>query len=142
MRNGATVKIVVDANWYISACINRKSRHTLYRKVLKNTDVMVYYSKELVAEFDGVIGRSKFRKSITLSQAARLKSFVLKLIRHARIQSEPSCVRDACDNYLLGLCESCQAQYLITGDNDLLVLRHHKNTSILCMQEFLLILHQ
>lgn len=137
MNKGATVKIVIDAKWYISACIHRKSRHTLYRRVLKNDDVRVYYSEELVAEFDKVIRRDKFRKYITLSQAIRLKRFALKLLRKAHIISRSVLVRDPCDDYLLGICESCRAHYLITGDNDLLVLHRHKNTSIVYMHQLL-----
>lgn len=140
MKKGATVKIVIDANWYISACIHRKSRHTLYRRVLRNVDVRVYYSDELMAEFDKVICRSKFRKYVTQPQAIRLKNFTLQLIRRAHINAQPSVVRDSCDNYLLGLCESCRAHFLVTGDDDLLVLNRHRNTSILCMNKFLQII--
>lgn len=93
-----------------------------------------------MVEFDKVIGRSKFRKYITVFQATRLRNFVLKLVRKAHVSSEPSIARDSCDNYLLGFCESCRARYLITGDEDLLILNKHKNAIILCMHEFLQIL--
>lgn len=69
MKKGVTVKIVIDANWYISACINDRSRRTLYYGILRHPHIRVYYSEELLAEFDGVIERVKFRKSVPLLHA-------------------------------------------------------------------------
>ncbi|MDR6806263.1 putative PIN family toxin of toxin-antitoxin system [Dyadobacter sp. BE34] len=90
MRKGAKVKIVLDANWYVSACINRKSRRTLYQHILKNTGIKAYYSEELLAEFADVISRVKFRKYVTLEQATRLKTIVLKfVIKYILIPSLP-----------------------------------------------------
>ena len=48
--------------------------------------------------------------------------------------------RDAKDNYLLALCQDASLDYLITGDNDLLVLETHQNTKILTFADFILIL--
>jgi uncharacterized protein len=140
MKRGVTVKIVIDANWYISACVNEKSRRTLYYGIIKNPLIKVYYSAELLAEFDEVIQRNKFRKSVSLAQAMRLRNITLKYARRVKIVSQPSIVRDSCDNYLIGICESCRSHYLVTGDKDLLVLRQHKKTAIIRMHEFLQIL--
>ncbi|MCD8539961.1 MAG: hypothetical protein LRY55_09480, partial [Leadbetterella sp.] len=62
---------MIDANWYVSACINRTSRRTLYYKILKNKQFQVFYSKELLEEFEGVITRSKFQKLISRHQFFR-----------------------------------------------------------------------
>jgi uncharacterized protein len=45
--------------------------------------------------------------------------------------------RDKKDNYLLALSEASQADYLITGDKDLLVLKVSRGTKIVKMGEFL-----
>ena len=57
MHRRRKFKVVVDANWYVSASINKKSRRTLYDNILKNSKLNVYYSKELLQEFEGVIHR-------------------------------------------------------------------------------------
>lgn len=41
------------------------------------------------------------------------------------------------DNYLLGLCIDGKADYLITGDADLLVLKQIGETKILTLNEFI-----
>ncbi|GAB4028855.1 hypothetical protein GCM10028773_63940 [Spirosoma koreense] len=49
----------------------------------------------------------------------------------------PSLSRDEADNYLLAIAESSQADFLITGDNDLLTLGTYQNTTIVTMGQFL-----
>ncbi|MGV3601546.1 MAG: putative toxin-antitoxin system toxin component, PIN family [Dyadobacter fermentans] len=140
MKKGVTVKIVIDANWYISACINDRSRRTLYYGILRHPHIRVYYSEELLAEFDGVIERAKFRKSVPLLHAFRLRNLVLRNLKKVTLAAEPLIVRDSCDNYLIGICNACRPHYLVTGDKDLLVLGKYKRTTIVRMHEFLQIL--
>lgn len=136
MKKSKKLSIVLDANWYISACISRKSRRILYYDILKNSLLQVYYSAELMAEFGHVIERKKFRKYITSKQVNRFKIIAIKFLHKTKDRLVPDIVRDADDNYLLGICESCGADYLITGDQDLLVLGEYKKTKIVTMGQF------
>jgi uncharacterized protein len=45
--------------------------------------------------------------------------------------------RDKKDNYLLALSKASKADYLITGDKDLLMLKVFRGTGIVKMSEFL-----
>lgn len=45
--------------------------------------------------------------------------------------------RDPKDDHVLELAEKAKADYLISGDQDLLVLRKHKHTRIVSPREFL-----
>ena len=45
--------------------------------------------------------------------------------------------RDPKDNFLLNLCIDSKADYLITGDNDLLVINKIKNCSISTYKDFI-----
>jgi predicted nucleic acid-binding protein len=45
--------------------------------------------------------------------------------------------RDVKDNFLLSLAIDGDVDYLITGDNDLLILKHYKKTSILTINDFI-----
>lgn len=137
MTKKTRLNVVIDANWFISACISRSSRKVLYYNILKNKNLQVYYSDELIEEFDGVIRRDKFRKFININQVTRFKFLVLLLMQRTEINDIPHLSRDSDDNYLLGICESCNADILITGDNDLLTLTSYKETLILTMGQFL-----
>ncbi|MGA0558876.1 putative toxin-antitoxin system toxin component, PIN family [Larkinella sp. VNQ87] len=61
----------------------------------------------------------------------------MKFLKKVEIRNVPDLVRDANDNYLLGVCEACQADFLVTGDMDLLLLENYQNTKIVTMAEFL-----
>lgn len=93
-----------------------------------------------MAEFDGVIARPKFAKIITPAQVKRFKTMALTFIKKTEITTVPAIVRDLDDDYLLGMCEGCQADFLITGDKDLLTLGTYQNTAILTMGQFLSVL--
>lgn len=136
MSKEKKLKLVLDANWYVSACISRKSRRTLYYDILKNPRFDVFYSTELMAEFDRVIQRPKFVKVIAPKYIDYFKAVAMRYLREVAIGEVPTLVRDRNDNYLLGICQSCQADFLITGDLDLLVLGSYQNTSILTMGQF------
>lgn len=56
---------------------------------------------------------------------------------YARIERKViSPIRDEKDLYLLALADTVQADYILTGDKDLLVLKKHNKTCILTYVEF------
>ncbi len=128
--------VVLDVNWYISACINRQSRRTLFRFILQNPLLTVYYSNDLLREFERVICQTRFRKFIRLAHVHRLLELGRSHTEKVECAESPTMVRDPNDNYLLGVCDCCAADFLVTGDKDLLDLRRYNNTLILPMSQF------
>ncbi len=137
MKKSKKIKIVLDVNWFISGCINKASRSLLYYKILSHPDIEVFYSAELLAEFEDVINRRKFSKKIKAHQIIRITSLTLAFMTEVTIESVPEISRDSDDDYLLGICMSCKADFLITGDQDLLVLGEYQKTKIVTMGQFL-----
>ncbi|WP_236721430.1 putative toxin-antitoxin system toxin component, PIN family [Trichormus sp. NMC-1] len=66
---------------------------------------------------------------------------LIKLLRtigvFINITSEVFICRDAKDNYLLALAKDSDANFLVTGDQDLLVITKFENTAIVSYQELL-----
>jgi putative PIN family toxin of toxin-antitoxin system len=52
----------------------------------------------------------------------------------------PAICRDPDDDYLLGCAASGGADYLVTGDDDLLAVRQHKDVAIVDARTFLAVL--
>ena len=129
------LKIILDTNWYVSASINRTSRRRLY-DLLINENLTIFYSRELLAEYESVISRKKFEKYIRQEQVSRFIGLVLIRLRPVEIKTLVRLSRDAKDNFLLSMSIDCGANYLVTGDPDLLVLKEFGKTKILSMTEF------
>lgn len=135
MAKRKRLKIVLDTNWYVSASINRNSRRRLY-DLLINDNLTIFYSRELLAEYESVISRKKFEKFIRPEQVNRFIGLVFTRLKPVEIKTLVRLSRDAKDNFLLSMAINCGADYLVTGDPDLLVIKVFGKTKILNMAEF------
>lgn len=135
MAKKKRLKIILDTNWYVSASINRHSRRRLY-DLLINENLTIFYSRELLAEYESVISRKKFEKFIRPEQVSRFISLVLTRLKPVEIKTLVRLSRDANDNFLLSMAIDCGADYLVTGDPDLLVIKVFGKTKIINMTEF------
>jgi uncharacterized protein len=122
-------RIILDTNWYISASINRKSRRRLY-KLLTDERFKILYSSELLEEYLTVISRPKFKKFISPVHYQRFIYLVVSKLEKVEISHQVNLSRDEKDNYLLAMAIDKNVDFLITGDNDLLILEKVKNTII------------
>ena len=140
MANNTHFKIVLDTNWFISATINRRSRRTLY-DILTNKKFEILYSKELLKEYQNVIIRPKFAKYIRANQANRFMNLVTSELTEIEIKSFIKRSRDAKDDFLLSITVDGNADFLITGDDDLLVLGEIGKAQIITLSHFLEIMN-
>jgi putative PIN family toxin of toxin-antitoxin system len=127
--------LVVDTNWLISYLIKPESSQL--KLLLLETNITIASSDKQIREFLAKIYFKKFRKYFKIEDAL---SFILYFSRRAtftEIKSEISICRDAKDNFLLSLSKDSQADYLITGDNDLLTLGKFEKTIICTLPYFI-----
>jgi putative PIN family toxin of toxin-antitoxin system len=134
-------KIVIDANVIISAAFGGKPLEAVVRAM---EDHEVYLSEAIERELGGVI--AGLSKKLSRDQMAFLEEKMQQLLRHARRVSVSTYValsRDAKDDHYLSLCKAARADFLITGDKDLLSVSDEalKKNGISCRiitpQEFL-----
>ncbi|MDX1943089.1 MAG: putative toxin-antitoxin system toxin component, PIN family [Saprospiraceae bacterium] len=136
MAKRQKTKLILDTNWYVSATINRKSRRKLY-ELLKNEKLIIIYAYELLEEYNRVIHREKFNKIIAPNQIERFIRLVITKLAKVDITTSVEKSRDVKDNYLLALAIDSRADYLVTGDPDLLDLKQIEDTQIINMADFL-----
>lgn len=130
------IRIILDTNWYISATINKSSRRKLYQ-LITDKRFIILLSSEIVEEYRQVISRDKFRKIINPFQVSRFINVLTSVIELVNLKSDLKGSRDIKDNFLLSLSADGNADYLITGDEDLLVLQKTGSTQILTLKAFL-----
>jgi hypothetical protein len=128
-------RIVLDTNIFIYFLIS-DSFHKLDKR-LKNNDVKLLFSEELLSEFLQVVSRQKFKKYFSEKDVTNLINNLYKCADLIEVHSNVNVCRDKKDNFLLALCTDGKADFLITGDEDLLVLKKFKKTSILKFSDYL-----
>lgn len=99
-------------------------------------DLTIFYSSALLHEYKSVILRKKFEKYIRPDQVDRFITLVLTRLKPVEIKTVVHLSRDVEDNYLLSISLDSSADYLVTGDPDLLTFNGVGKTKILTMAEF------
>lgn len=131
-------KIILDTNLWISFLISKD--YSFLDDYIEKEKVKLIFSRELFSEFISVTERPKLKKYFTEGDVERL----IRLINKYGILIEVSSITDVCrdkkDNFLLNLAIDSKADYLVTGDNDLLIIKKIQNTKILTIKELVKIL--
>lgn len=128
-------RLVLDTNIFIFFLIS-DSFHKLEKKI-KNNEITLLFSEELLSEFIEVVSRPKFKKYFSEKDITNLLNNLHKYSDLIEVHSNVNICRDKKDNFLLALCSDGKADFLITGDEDLLILKKFKKTSILKISEYL-----
>ena len=100
-------------------------------QILIDTRFDLLISQQEIDELTLVLKRPKFQKYINAEQIETLISLILRRSIVIEVSSQIALSRDPKDDYLLALSIDGHADYLITGDKDLLVLEQFEQTIII-----------
>lgn len=93
------------------------------------------FSKELIQEFITVSSRQKFARYFTDEDIENLLIVLNNYGTVINVTSNIKLCRDSKDDFLLNLAIDSKANYLVTGDKDLLEIGKIKRTKILTIKE-------
>lgn len=130
----SNLKIILDTNLFISFLINDDIQFLTELFRLEKIDLIV--SKELIDEISRVACRPKFSKFINKEQVDTIVHLISNFGIKVDVTSDVTICRDKNDNYLLALAKDSNADFLLTGDKDLLLLHKFDNTFIVKINEF------
>lgn len=128
-------KIVLDTNIWIKFLITKD--YSKLDRLLFSGQVTLLFSEELLAEFIEVTGRPKFKKYFPKSDVNVILDTIDDVAKFIKIVSKTNVCRDPKDNFLLSLSKDGRADFLITGDSDLLQLHKFGKTKILTIAQYL-----
>ena len=80
--------------------------------------------------------RPKLKKYVTPQRVKETVELMARVGEEHVLTRKVTGSRDVNDNYLLALAETVPLDYLVTGDNDLLVLKEWKQTKIINFASF------
>ncbi len=134
-------KVVIDANVIISAAFGGNPLRAVIRAMEEDE---VYLSQAIERELTEVF--SKLAKKLKTEQITFLNERMRELMGLARqvpVSARVALSRDAKDDHYLSLCKEVEADFLVTGDKDLLSItpealkRNGIPCRILTPQEFM-----
>ena len=126
---------VFDNNVLVSAALLGGVPRKAFDKLLDNGTVLV--SVPVLLELADVLNREKFDKYVTRHERMRFMVSFLKVAEMIEISETIVVCRDPKDDKLLELAVSGNADFLVTGDKDLLVLNPFRGVEIITPREFL-----
>lgn len=128
------MRIILDTNLWISFLIS--SKYNQLDSLLFEEKCTLLFSQELLEEFIAVAKRPKLRKYISREEREALLDTIDEIAEFITVTSNVDLCRDPKDNFLLSLALDGEADYLLTGDNDLLVLEKVGETKIIKIADF------
>lgn len=129
-----SIRVIFDTNVWISFLIGRKlsklKEHILSRSII------VIITEQLLEEIRVVTQRRKLKKYFPENSVKELLELLEIIGENVEIKPTYFISRDPKDNFLLDLIDYGKADYLITGDKDLLEHNPFKTAQILKPVEF------
>jgi len=133
-KAGKPFKIIVDSNIWISFLIGKSLKGL--QNYIDARKVLIITCTEQIQELAGVFQKPKIKRYFTADQVAEFFELLDESSVYVDLKTKTNLCRDIKDNYLLSLAIDSNADFLITGDNDLLVLENVKKTRIVKFTEF------
>jgi putative PIN family toxin of toxin-antitoxin system len=134
MKKENKIRIILDTNLWISFLISKRLKKidTLFNR----ESITLIFSQNLLEEFIEVAQRPKFKKYFSEPDIEKLLDLFDVYGELVTVISTINICRDAKDNFLLALAKDGKVNFLITGDDDLLIIKQFEDTEILTYTEF------
>jgi putative PIN family toxin of toxin-antitoxin system len=129
------VRIAIDTNLWVGYVLSHfKSQ---LRVILEDENVEIITSTELTHEIFEVLSRQKFREKISHGTISVFRELYEQSVLSIDTVSIVHVCRDPKDDFLLALALDGALDFLLTLDDDLLVLNPYGQTQILKITEYL-----
>jgi len=135
MPKNKPLKLIIDTNLWISFIIS--NTQNLLDPLLYSKKVRLLFSEELIAEIQLTTGKTKLRKYFGGNALEEMLSAFEPFTDLIAVKSNVTVCRDSKDNFLLALAKDGKADYLLTGDKDLLELKNFGKTKIRTISLFI-----
>ena len=126
------LKLVLDTNTLVSAFFWEGNEAELFRKI-EQGKAESYITIEILKEIEEVIKRPKFDK-VMRNAGLTPDQIIQKIVSLSYLVIAPKITvkvcRDEKDDKFLECAESAKADYLVSGDEDLLVLKEYHGIPI------------
>jgi putative PIN family toxin of toxin-antitoxin system len=135
MPKSKFLRLVIDTNLWISFLISERQRRLDSLLYLKK--IRLLFSSELLDEINATVTKPKLKKYFSANAMEEMLLNLETYIELIEVKSTVKVCRDTKDNFLLALSKEGKADYLLTGDKDLLDLAKFSKSENLTISKFL-----
>ena len=129
-------RLIIDTNVIVSSLLfDRSVPRQAVNKALDHGKILI--SQPIVLELTKVLSRKKLNRYLLEEERIKFLADFLKDTEVIEITQNFDLCRDKKDNKFIDLAVCGNADYLITGDDDLLTLKSFHPTSIITPRQFL-----
>jgi putative PIN family toxin of toxin-antitoxin system len=131
------LKVIIDTNVLVSSLIQRSYPFLIVQFLINSRKSKICISTNLLDEYKDVLSREKFMKYPLFILNAKDLLFDLEEKGekyHPTVTLD--ILEDKSDNKFLELAETCDADYLITGNVKHFPMKEYKKTKIVSPKEF------
>lgn len=129
-----SIKVIFDTNVWISFLIGK--RLAFIKNYISDGDITIITTDQLIEEIKEVTSRERLKKYFPQESVLELLELLETIAEKVEISPKHFINRDAKDNFLLDLIDFSKANYLVTGDKDLLLHNPFKSAIILTPANF------
>lgn len=128
------IRVIFDTNVWISFLIGKGL--TRIQHSISDGRIVLITTDQLLTEIKEVTRREKLKKYFSKHRVNELIELLETIAENVEIKQTHFICRDPKDNFLLDLIDYSKADFLITGDKDLLEHNPFKTAQILSPSEF------
>jgi uncharacterized protein len=128
-------RVIVDTNLWISYLIS--NNFFQLDKIINSRYCIIIFSQELLDEFVEVSSRPKFMKYFEQSSLEKILENIEEFAEFIQVHSKVEFLNDSKDDFLLSLAIDGKADYLITGDKELLEVKKYGDTEMISIADFI-----
>ena len=126
------MKLVLDSNVIVAAFAARGLCSDLFSLILSQHQLVL--SEKLLGEVERTLRKKIKLPDLQIAAILDYLSTISQICTPCPV-SIRAC-RDRSDLHVLGLADAVNADFLITGDEDMLVLKRYRSTAILSPRDF------
>lgn len=129
------MRLVVDTNLWVSYLLKLNSLIAPQLDIIQCEETLLY-SRATLEELSDVLSRAKFAKYVDREDVHAFIMTIVETGEHVTVLREIRACRDPRDDKFLELAVSGQADVILSGDDDPLMLNPFEGIPILRMREF------
>lgn len=134
------LRVVIDTNVFVSSLISPKGKPADLIRAWKDNRIQVIVSPQIILEISKTLQKGKLTRRISPKQAFAI---IHGIMNHAAMVSGEVVLklcRDPADDKFIACAVEGRADYIVTGDSDLLDLKTYEGVEIVTVESFLKIL--